>query len=349
MSPVLTPAPTSISDPDGRPLYGTYQGALGAIGLGSLKGEHQLGFSARVARQKRWIYTFVATPEVIALYSIADLSYTANAFALVVDLKDKKVLVDETFLVPPGPHATVGDRPSQGLAAHFFGLPAQLAATRPEGDDRFHQTVRLGRLRPFPSLALSWKGALLAAGGPPPLTAIAPVEGGGVNVTQKWAGLLAFGSLEAGGRRYLLDGGVGGMDYTQGYLARHTAWRWAFACGRLDDGTPLGVNLVEGFNEGGPANENAVWIGGALYPVGRAHFTYQRGDVLEPWAISTDDGAVHLTMKPIAVHRDDRDLKLVKSHFAQPVGLFEGTVRVGGQTYEVRGVPGVTEDQDILW
>ena len=50
------------------------------------------------------------------------------------------------------------------------------------------------------SASCRWEGELLAAGGPPPLTVIAPVaEGGVVNVTQKWAGLLAFGKLAGGG------------------------------------------------------------------------------------------------------------------------------------------------------
>src|SRR5262249_7693174 len=84
-----------------------------------------------------------------------------------------------------------------------------------------------------------------------------PVPGGGtrgtlsrdgVNVTQKSVGLLASGRMEIGRRTYALDGGVVGLDGTHGFLARHTRWNWAMGCGRLDDGTPLGFNLVAGFN-----------------------------------------------------------------------------------------------------
>ena len=59
--------------------------------------------------------------------------------------------------------------------------------------------------------------------------------------------------------------------------------------------------------------------------------------------------AVKLTFRPVHVHREYRDLKLVKSYFAQPVGLFDGTITVGGRTYDLANVGGVTEDQDILW
>jgi hypothetical protein len=192
---------------------------------------------------------------------------------------------------------------------------------------------------------------VLAAGGAPPLAVIAPVRDGGVvNVTLKRAGLLAFGSLTVDGRRFDLDGGVAGMDYTHGLLARRTSWRWAMANGRLQDGTPLGLNLVEGFNEeAATVNENALWVGDRLIPLGRARFDYNKDDVLDPWRVRTVDGSVDLRFRPLHAHREDRDFKLVKSHFAQPVGRFEGEIRVDGHPVPVAWLAGVTEDQDILW
>ena len=152
-----------------------------------------------------------------------------------------------------------------------------------------------------------------------------------MNVTQKRGGLLALGSLEAGGKRFRLDGGVGGLDYTQGYLARHTSWRWAFAAGRLADGTPVGFNFVEGFNEGAAeCNENALWVGDRLYPAGARALRVRHEGAAGP--VAGDDGGRRggPALQPIYVHREEQDLRLVVSHFAQPVGLFEGTVRVGG-------------------
>ena len=57
---------------------------------------------------------------------------------------------------------------------------------------------------------------------------------------------------------------------------------------------------------------------------------------------------MELDFRPIGAHREERDLKLVKSHFVQPVGL-EGHRDGGGRKVAFNGVPGVTEDQDILW
>jgi hypothetical protein len=350
----LPNAPLTVENASGEPRFGTYQGSVEEVDLSRLNGRYRLGLPMRLVKHKRWLYTFVATPEVIALCAVADLSYTSNAFALVADLKQKKVIVDRGFLGLPGPLVTVGNRPGVGMVAKFRTLGGNFSAVRKEGDERYHLSVELSRLLP-PRTELDWKGDLLAVGGPPPLTVIAPVSEGGsvdglINVTQKWAGLLSFGTLSAGGRSYVLDGGVGGMDYTHGYLARHTAWRWAFACGRLDDGTPIGLNLVEGFNESSAeVNENALWIGKDLYPLGRARFTYNKNDVLDEWILKTTDGAVDLKFRPIGAHRELRDYKVVKSYFMQPVGLFQGTVKAGGRVHSISNVPGVTEDQDILW
>lgn len=140
------------------------------------------------------------------------------------------------------------------------------------------------------------------------------------------------------------------MDYTHGYLARRTSWRWAMANGRLADGTTVGFNLVEGFNDSdATASENALWVGSRLLPLGRAHFEFNPKDVLDPWRITTEDGAVDLTFRAIAAHREERDYRLVRSHFVQPLGLFGGTVRLPDGAVEVADLPGVTEDQDILW
>lgn len=346
----LPATPSAIADAQGAPQFGTYQGELNAVDLSALRGAHQLSFPLKAAKHKRWQYQLITTHEVVVLYAIADLTYTSNAFVVAVDLATKKTLCDESFLGPPhGPLNFVNDQPSNGLSARFRTVGAKFEATRGEKSERYKLKVDVMGV-PFIRPGLKLNAELLAAGTAPALSVIAPVEGGVVNVTQKWAGLLSFGELQCGGRAWSLDGGVGGLDYTQGYLARRTRWRWAMGTGRLKNGDPIGFNLVEGFNESrDDVNENAVWVGDKVYPLGRAQFRWNDADLLDRWTVRTTDGAVSLTFRPIHVHREQRDLKLVKSYFAQPVGLFDGTITVGGRTYDIVNVGGVTEDQDILW
>lgn len=348
---LLPPAPASVATARGEPRFGTYQGELPEVDLARLSGRWSPTRATRLLKRKRWHYTFAATQEVAAVFAVVDLGYTASAFAVAVDLRERRPLCDVSFLGAPGPMVELGDQPGAGLNACFRTLGGKLSARRGEEDERYRVEVDVSRLRTGSLQSFQWDGDLLVAGGPPALTVIAPVEGDGLlNVTMKRNGLLSFGSVEAGGKRFRLDGGVGGTDYTQGYLARHTAWRWAFAAGRLADGTPVGVNLVEGFNESSAeANENALWLGDRLYPLARARFDYHPKELMAPWRLMTVDGAVDLRFQPLYVHREERDLRVVVSHFAQPVGFFEGTVRLGDRTLELSNVPGVTEDQDMLW
>lgn len=344
----LPPAPGTVENAAGLPAFGAYAGELPEVDLRRLSGSYGLSAPLRLLKHKRWVYTLVATPEVVAAFSIADLSYTANSFAVVVDLVGGKVVLDTSHLGLSGPLARVGNRPGEGLSARFRTLGARLGLERGLGRERYEVDVDVTAV-PLLRPGMRWRGSILAAGGPTALTVISPVrEDGVVNVTQKRAGMLALGTLEAGGRTWSLDGGVAGMDYTNGYLARHTAWRWAFGLGRLPDGTAVGLNLSAGIHESGKVNENVLWLGDRMVPLGHAHFHFNALDVMDEWRVTTAGGGVDLHFRPVHVHRELRDYKLVRSRFLQPFGTFEGTVKVDGQPLRLK-LSGVTEDQDILW
>ncbi|WP_394850588.1 DUF2804 domain-containing protein [Pendulispora brunnea] len=331
MSSVSLPeVPDGVLDASGAVRFGTYRGELRQVTLprGSF------------FRHKRWIYTFVATKEIIALHAIVDLGYAANAFVLVADRAARSVLYDKGFTGLPRPFVHVGPRAGDAR----FRLPGvDLRAGFSSADGSYRQHVRAS--------GLLWLGELATTQGPPALTVIAPIAKGGTNVTQKSAALAASGMLEVAGRSFDLRGGVGGFDYTNGLLARHTAWRWAFACGTLGD-VRIGFNLVEGFNEANGVSENALFFGEELVPLGRARFSWNRNDVLATWRCTTEPAngaALDLTFEPIGAHREDRNLGIVRSHFAQPVGHFSGTITLHGRSYPVEHLPGVTEDQDVVW
>ncbi len=342
----LPPAPALMED-RGQPRFGTYAGSLREVNLTRLRGPYRLPGPLRFAKHKRWFYAMLASPEVLAVLSVADLGYAANAFACAVHLGERQVLFDAGYMGLPRPFTAISNRPAAGAQARFRAPGVAIKLARPEQEDAYRVSAQARDRR---GSRFSFRGQL-TGGRAPPLTVIAPVPGDGVvNVTQKWASLELSGMLEAGGRTFALDGGMAGLDYTNGYLSRRTSWRWAFASGRLSSGVPFGLNLVEGFNDGSDeAHENALWHGDQLIPLGRARFEYDIARVLETWRITTEDGAVELNFLPIHAHREERDYKLVKSRFVQPLGLFEGTVRVGQSRLSIERLPGVVEDQDVLW
>ena len=360
--PALPPAPPEVPGPDGLPPFGAYAGELGRVDLARLGPPHALPGWARRLRTKRWHYALYATPEVLAVMAIAEMGYAANAFFAAVDLRDKQPLADETLLGPPAPLSRVSDAIGRGLLARFRVPGARFRFSRGSDPDRYRHEVEISALRRPRTGRIHLEGEALVTGAPPPLVLVAPVPGGGgegsrsalhrdgVNVTQKSVGLLASGRLEVGRRHYSLDGGVVGLDSTHGLLARHTRWRWAMGCGRLDDGTPLGFNLVAGFNEmGGGAGENVLFLGDQLEAVGAATFRFNPADPLDPWQVSTADGAVQVTFRPLHAHRDVRDLLVLRSRFVQPLGFFAGRLRFRGREIPLGELPGVTEDQDMLW
>ena len=340
----LTPAQPIA--PHGLPRFGSFQGEASRVNLDALAGTWKRSGLQRALRRKRWNYSLVATPEVLVAFVITDLGYVANAFVTAVNLKSGVVLCDESFMGLPGVHGRVGDAPGAGLDASFRARGAGFSVLRGVQEDAFQLAVSL----PARRSGLTLRASLQSRGAAPALSVLAPVDDARVNFTQKVNALPARGSLTVGGKTYSLDGGVGGMDYTQGDLARHTAWRWAFAAGHLADGRAVGFNLVEGFNEGHlDANENALWVGEALFPLGRARFTYEEHDLGGAWGVRTEDGALDVSFRSLAVHREDLNIGLIVSHYVQPLGLFHGEVRVNGETLQLESIPGVTERQDMRW
>ncbi len=345
----LAPAPERIPDAAGRPLLGTYQGELGEVRLQALLPPERVPRWRLRFRRKAWVYTLVTTPEVILATAAVDLGYASHAFLTVVDLREKRPLVDFGAVGLPQPFASVNERPARGLRAHFRTAGARFIVSRPRTEGVVSIDVELAAFRTQGAGPVRLQLQLSLEGAPPSLAVVASVPGGGINVTQKSGGLRAAGVLDVGRRSIPLEGGVAGLDVTIGTPARATAWRWAMGAGRLEDGRLLTLNLVEGINDGPGENENAVWVAGALHPLGRARFGFGRDDPRGLWRLDSEAGDFSLGFRPLHLHREERNLGLVRSHFRQLQGFFVGTVRAGGEVLQLSDLPGVTEDQDVRW
>jgi hypothetical protein len=346
----LPEVPATVEDLHGHPRFGTYRGELREIALDRLRGPFSLPAPVRFLKHKRWTYAQVVTPEAVAVVGIAHLGYTANAFVTAVDLRSRARLFDTGLLALPGAQVEISDAPAEGLYARFRRPGARVEIRRERHADRYLIEIAVRPLNPFAE-SLHWDAELAVSGAAPALTVISPVARDGVvNVTQKRAALQARGAMRIGRRHFALDGGIAGVDYTNGLLARNTQWRWAMMNGRLPDGTPIGLNLVEGINDvNARCNENALWLGDELHPLPRARFVPGAFPASDAWRVATEDDSLELRFEPIYTHRDERDLKIVRSRFLQPLGLFSGTVRVGGRNLAISDLGGVTELQDILW
>jgi hypothetical protein len=357
----LEPVPPTALSADGVPLFGGYAGIVASAGLDGLASAHRLGGSdplgiaQRRVREKSWVYAFASTPEAAVAVLMVDGAIVGTGFLMATDLRTGEVIADSSrkFAL-----ASVNDSPGDGLRA-AYRLPGTRYAARRDGD-KFTVRASLGRaIASLPGQSRPWVELdLILREEGTGITAISEVthdHESSVSVTAKTSGMLVTGELvvhaEGGSATYSLDGGFGGYDYTKGLLPRNTAWHWAYGTGRLADGTVLGFNIVDSFaGVGEKSRENAVWIDGRPTALdARTRFAFDRDDVMKPWGITTADGTVRLRFEPMAAHNEHLDVKVLRSLFIQPMGHFSGEIDVDGRTYVLDRMPGVAEDQDILW
>jgi hypothetical protein len=329
----LSLAPLALRSERGL-AFGSFTGGLPTLDFGASPRGPLLDFFAT----KRWSYLAFASDDLFIGCAVVSLSYASSALLFVADRAKKRMLLDESLVGGPLA-ARFTDRGHGSRSATFNSKRGKLTV----GDAGL--TVTLDR---SVSIAVSPEPGVLA----PSLGAVVPVAGGYVNATEKrWAKARAVLDLPDGEARFQRSSaGLLGLDHTRGILARATAWRWAFALGRATTGETVVLNLVEGF-VGEP--ECAVWVDGKLIPLGEGRFRYDLARPLAEWQLSTTCGAVDLRFTPFALHAEQKNLVLVRSHFLQPVGGFSGTLRLptghGGRTLFLDDVPGVTEHQDVVW
>lgn len=330
----LEPAPMSFLDATAGPAFGAYAGPMPRVDFGPL------GLRDRVARRKKWVYVAVATDELWLAIAVVRTGYAATAFAFAYDLVGRRMLVEATVIGPALVARVADDFHAQGELARFAMGKTRLTMSR-QGTAL---DVRI-RMRD-----LEVDAALDESSGPPAISAIARLGEGLASATEKRALLSVRGSARCGARSISLDRGTAGYDYTHGLLPRHTKWRWAFALGRTASGEPFAFNVVEGFV--GEA-ECAAFVGDrgdgrcAVVPLAEPRFELDVAAPMKPWAIKGE--GIDLRFEPGAVHAQATNLLVVKSRFVQPVGTFSGTIRVAGRDVRVAALPGVVEDQDVLW
>jgi len=340
----LPRAPKRVADARGQPLFGVYQGALEHVDWKEATALERGGPLHHFLHHKKWQFVMLSTPELLFSAVIVDLGYISNAWMFLADLAAKTLPLQRSFLALPKLSAKVGPAPAAGARSSFRALGARMDFARDGESSPFSFSARLGkRFR---------VDATLDPASSTPLTFLGPItHGGRANCTQKVAAARVTGVLELDGRRIDLAGARGGLDYTNGILARETSWRWAFAQGLAEGGEPVALNLVAGFNETSTKapSEDAVWVGGEPISVGKGVFSYAASEPLRPWRVKSECGAVDLVFTPAAQHAERHNLGLAASRFLQVAGTFEGTLRVRGRALRVRGLPGVAEDQSVKW
>ena len=339
---VLPPAPPTVFSPRGEPLLGTYAGSFGTVDL------RPRLWPTQYSRLKKWFFGTIASKSLLAGFAVVDVGYGTTAFVYVVDLEKGTTLVSRGEIGLPLVSTEINGNPGAGARATFtngIGGSLSLSITRGTTSTPFRVEI----VSKDDDLRID--ATLDPSRAPLPVSSLVPTPPGDINATVKRNLLPVTGSMKLGSREWdLAEGFRGGFDYTQGILPSHTVWNWAFLNGTADDGTPIGLNLTGGIFPDGLTGDNALWVGNELSTLVKPTFTFNRQNYMDPWEVTTADGRIQLRFTPKGSHSENRNLGLVNSRFIQVAGLFNGTIRTAdGRVLTLTDVPGVTEDQDVLW
>jgi hypothetical protein len=326
-------APASLVDANGRLLEGRFAGSTGDIDWSGLTPPLKRSALWRYFHHKRWMYVALVSEDYFCAVAVVDIGWTSTAFAYVFDRRSAHVVTGFSQDGLPAFGAKLAQRCGNG-AAHHFHMGAHWV-------DICHVPMRNCYSLKLRSPGFEIEAEFADAG--PLLLAVGTVAGGAAHATQKSSGLALSGELRLAGQRYSLSGGVASFDYSNGLLARETAWRWASA-----HSLTLGINLQSGYFGD---RENALWLDGGIFPLGAARFEFDEHKPMAPWHISTSDGLVDLEFVPQGMRRQDKNLLIAASRYVQPIGLFHGVVQAAqdSKRHMVKNLIGVTEDHQSRW
>ena len=97
----LPACPDALLDENGRPRLGAYAGRMKDTLAAASRGPVAREGLERLSTEKRWHFACVATPELFVGGAIVQLGYIANAFVYVFDRRERRMLAERSFLLPP--------------------------------------------------------------------------------------------------------------------------------------------------------------------------------------------------------------------------------------------------------
>ncbi len=272
-------------------------------------------------------------PELMAGFAIVDLKFVSNGFFYIYDRTANKLI--ETKKIATGLNATIGTDPSSiksrfsfpGLQIHMNGNHVSAKGNGIEFDAELDTSMTN------------------------PLRVCTRAGYRGWVFTEKTSPVTIKGTLTYNGKTVDISSPeyMALIDWSAGFMRRHTCWNWAAIASTLPDNRSIGLNLASGVNETG-FTENAFWIGGNLNKTDTIDFRFDPEDLMKQWEIRSFDKKVDMVFTPENYREEKTNAIILGSRFTQLMGTFEGRfVTDEGETIEFKDVPGWTEDHYAKW
>ncbi len=301
----------------------------------------------RRLRLKDWQHYAVIHPDFYFGTVIFDAGITAKTFFFAYDRRTGK-LHEQRRMLPPGAakvaESLFDGRSSAKLPGYKLEyenhidkgrheIRADIAASKgiPALSGRFRALEDLSKVQPLiVSLPLGASSAMYSH------KVVCPAEG----------------ELKVGGESVRLDPArdIALIDVHKAYYPRRFWWKWANFAAFDSKGRVIGANLTDNLIEDQRSwNECAIWHGPEISLLGPIKFEFDEADTKKPWRISDHDGRVELDFTPQGLKVEDLNLGVFKTHYRQPLGLFNGfLVDDSGEKHPVKDVFGVAEHMDSL-
>lgn len=284
--------------------------------------------SARRWQRKSWIFAGAYSPDIFVGFAIVDAGFLGKAFCYVYFPKTGALLEDGI------------DRPF-AFDAHF---EASIDSHWQLGN--YQILTKNGQMH-FEFKGKKFQVSMQCTNNEHGLSFLCPSEGNKRPFHFTYKNLLLPTQVQftKKGKTQTFSDLYAGIDFSKGYPPKHTTWNWTSFLGQLEDGTPVGINVVDQFNKN---MENVVWIGTERILIG--HVTYRYGEPLKKskWTVRSRNGDLEMNMQPNGSRKENINIKFLKSKFTQVFGTIEGRIRHHGEWKNLTG-NGVMEEHEAIW
>jgi len=330
---------SKIIDEMGLPRLGIFDEKITDVNYADYDFETSLGFKLprfiRKIAANQFCFIGIISKEIMAGLAVVDLKYASSAFFYACSRNDKKIIEIKKTGIPLKTDISISSDPSDPAFCFISDtLSIEFSNSRVLVKS---EKIKLDAILDFSDIS--------------PLRLCTRAGYRGWVYTEKSTPLNIKGTLDIQGRKILLESPetLALMDWTSGYMRRHTCWNWASTASQLADGRKLGLNLSWGVNETG-WTENAFWLDDKMIRCSNSIFVFNRDDLMKPWKIYSEDGKIDLEFIPEAIRSEKIWALVAASRFTQLAGLFNGVLRTAdGEEIFLGGIPGWTEDHYAKW
>lgn len=335
---VLNPSPAQLIGPDGRYTAGW---------ISSFDGDPNFeATSALKLAFQQWIHLSFDTPDHFLVCNIADLTRASNVALQVVEKRTGRFAQGSVTRIGPLNQMAITDgyrRFSDPQSGSFVALSEDLRC--------FAFSLHVDGLH------LSGQARTVLG---PPLVQVTRFQR--YRGSLQWYGALEvqFATLTTDGEVFSIPPGtMGTYDRTLGHQRGLQNWNWVAAAGWArdeQDGSrvPFAIQVAQDREQARPwvnARKYAVWIGGRLYKIPEAVFSYRYTDPATrettDWTIqspASDPRWLSLHFVPRYHRREQKVRWLIRADFNQYYGVLSGRFGLHGRSWVLEETFAVTED-----